>query len=461
MNKFLTLYYSLLAAEKRKIREGLASPFFNKNNKLIVLYAIIEASPQEDGDVLKQQVHEALFPGTPYDDLVIRHLCSKLLKKAEELLVHYGYQQQPTKNQLGTTALYADKQLDLHYASANRQLEKQIEAEEEPKLDDYQLLIAHTQIKERFAEQQESRRQSTQLQQLNDHIDKYYFLAKLKLACSTASYQRVFKQQYDVHLIDELLQLADTIYKNDDLIRLYSLAYRTLGDGDAEKAFKQLKKGLADTPKAHPNELRDLHTLAQNFCIRQVNSGAEAYFKQLFDLYKISLEQELILHDATQFPPAFKNMVSVALRLKEVKWVEKFIKHYSQYLEEESRDDHLNYNLARLNFELGRYEKVGELIMQMPFNDLFITLNARMLQIKASVELAEDQLALSLIDSFRQFLQRRKKLGYHQRNFLNNIRYTKRIIYLSNKEKDRNELRKRIEQEEQLTERRWLLGKLA
>jgi hypothetical protein len=58
----------------------------------------------------------------------------------------------------------------------------------------------------------------------------------------------------------------------------------------------------------------------------------------------------------------------------------------------------------------------------------------------------------------RNFIHRKKILGYHRTNYLNIIKYTDRLLNLNRTDKKTVEqLKNMIVQEEHLTEREWLL----
>ncbi|GAB4488842.1 MAG: hypothetical protein OHK0019_05730 [Saprospiraceae bacterium] len=66
----------------------------------------------------------------------------------------------------------------------------------------------------------------------------------------------------------------------------------------------------------------------------------------------------------------------------------------------------------------------------------------------------------SLLDSFKVFLRRQKNLGYHRENYLNLVKFTKKLsktVYASRSK--RAALAKSICQTESVAEREWLLGK--
>jgi len=134
----------------------------------------------------------------------------------------------------------------------------------------------------------------------------------------------------------------------------------------------------------------------------------------------------------------------------------------TKQLEEHFQKDYLNYNIAKLHFEKRDYNKVIEVLREVEFKDIFITIDARTLLVKTYFELDEYETLTSQLDSFRQFIVRKKELAYHSKYYLNTIRFIRQLMQLRPREsKLAEKLKKKIESEAMLTEKSWLLEKIA
>jgi len=456
--KILQLHKNLSVTEKRRVKEALCSPFFNKNPKLLQVWEALEKCGGINSTEIKAHIHQRLFKNVAYDDLVIRHLVSKLHKLLEEILGVIQLQSQVSPvnlayaqwlNQHGLNTLH-EQALD-GIAPANPTA-----------LSDYYWQYQWLQERQQFANRHQVRHDSPLLQEVSNAFDSYFVVHKLKMACAAYSLQTMYKQQFEIGFVSEILVKLENEEATDPLIHLYYLSLQTLRSNEADAYFHRLKEALLSPALVLDNaELMDLYILAQNFCIRKVNGGAEEYFQQLFDLYQATLDRKLIQHDPVQFPPAFKNIIAVALRLKAFKWVEAFIKSHTEHLEPEYRNDYLNYNLARLYFEQGNFELAQDHLLLVQYKDFFIGLNARMLLLKTYYELDLYDLAFSQMDSFKQYINRKGVMAYHKQNYQNNLKYVKRLLNLNIYDKARKKLlHEQISGEQILTENKWLLEKL-
>ena len=458
------LFENLTLSEKEKVKEALASPFFNKNEKFLQIFLFLEGYKHELNDTLtlKQNLHKHLFGKTVYDDLVIRHLLSKFLLLLENIISVLQMQQNELESELYYLSWLNKNGMGKRFGQEIGKLTSTIETTDEKNGDTYYQQYKLVLAQQEYATQHEIRYDNQQLQQLSDSFDKYAIINKLKIACTAYSLQTVYKTTFQVGMIDDVSHyIEQNNFLNETLVKLYYLGLQTLRNESKPKFFDQLKQNLTEEKLAiGKDELQDLFILAQNYCIRKVNGGKEAYFQQLFELYQASLRLELVQHDKVQFPPAFKNIVSVALRLKSFDWLEEFIKTHTSYIQLEYRDDYLNYNLARVYFEQQNFEAAQDHLNKLGYKDIFVALSARVLLAKTYYELGLDELLYAHLDSLKQFLNR-KDIIANRETHLRNIKYIRRLLNLNIYDKKRKQiLKEQIENEPALTERKWLLEKM-
>lgn len=457
--KLRRIHQKLSVADKRSVKDALISPFFNKNPKIRLVWDVLERSEQRSDDEFKLAVHRKIFGRTEYDDLVIRHLMSKLQKLVEQVLAVMHWQSEPINTELAYVAKL--NQIG-EVKTLKQQLSKVKQQTDNTSISSYKDTFELQQLKQLAANKYQIRYDNAVLQDVSDSLDSYYVLQKLKMAAAALSLQTVYSSTFNIGYIDTILTDLEENEPKDSLILLYYLGLQTLRSTDSETYFKRLKVLLSlDDLSIDTKEQLDLFILAQNYCIRKVNSGERQYFEELFELYQASLKKNLIQTDQVQFPPTFKNIVSVALRLKAFDWVERFIISHTEYLSIEYRDDYLNYNLARLYFELNELEQARDHLLKVMYKDLFIGLNARMLMVKTYYELNLFDLAYASIESFQQYLNRKEVLSYHKQNYKNNLKFVKRLLNLNRYDKARKKLlRQQIQEMQMLTEKNWLLQKL-
>jgi len=293
---------------------------------------------------------------------------------------------------------------------------------------------------------------------LLSHIDLSHWKVTLPIGNPTE-----VKTAYDFGLLNyfiENLEEQDR-YMSIPAISIFYYCFRFLKENSLEY-FQKLKYQLS-TYRQHftTEDLQAPYRLAINFCIRQLNKNELYFAREGLDLYKAGLSDGILMENG-QIPRfSFNNMVAMALQLSDYDWVETFIKKESPQLEEKYRHQTISFNLARLEFARKSYGKALLYLQEAEYKDLVNNLIAKMLFIKIHFEQGAIEALQSNLDSFQQFIRRREVSDYHQKNFLNIIRYVKKILALpAFAKQERNQLKLQIEKEPILSERNWLLEKL-
>jgi len=142
-------------------------------------------------------------------------------------------------------------------------------------------------------------------------------------------------------------------------------------------------------------------------------------------------------------------------------WVDNFIHEYKEALPKKYRESTFSFNRGRLEYKRKNYDEAMQLLQKAEYRDLLNNLISKTYLLKIYFELGEFTLLESHLDTMKVFIRRKKVIGYHQTNLSNIVRYTKKIITTNLYDKEKKaKLRKEIEVEEILTEKKWLLEQL-
>jgi len=230
----------------------------------------------------------------------------------------------------------------------------------------------------------------------------------------------------------------------------------------SEQNFQQLKVLIAKHWKLFPSsEIRDIYLFAVNYCIKRLNAGDRNFIREAFELFRSGLKNETLLEEGVLSSFTYKNITRLGMALKENDWVEHFLEDYKKYLHPRERENTWRYNLAFFYFQQQKYKQAMRLLLQTEFKDVLNNLDARRMLLKSYFELGEYNALDSLLDSFSRYIHRQKDMGYHRENYLNLIRFVKKIIHSGVKNKALlQSLKLEIEATNMLAEREWLLEKV-
>lgn len=298
--------------------------------------------------------------------------------------------------------------------------------------------------------------------------DIQFIAGKLRQGCMAHIYKTISKADYHLDLLGEVLTLVEQKQLQTlPAVGLYYLAYRALTETHSQSWYMQLREAMRVHAQQFPKEeMRDIYTLAVNYCIRQNNTHQRAetpefYLRQLFGLYQQGLENGVFLEDGVLSRFTYKNIAHAGLGVNAFDWVENFLNQYKDKLPPKHRESAYCFNLASLHFRRFNYGAVLPLLTQMEFDDVLHQLDARRMLLRSYYELGEFAALDSLLDSFEIFLRRRRDVGYLRENYLQLIRLTKKRLQISAGDLEaRARLRAEVLNVKVLAERAWLLTKV-
>jgi hypothetical protein len=192
-----------------------------------------------------------------------------------------------------------------------------------------------------------------------------------------------------------------------------------------------------------------------------INYGKVGYQRYLFELYERSLPLGLMLKQGEISPWDFKNIVTVALRVGENKWVLQFINRYKNLIPPAERENAYTFNLARYYFFEKKFDKVLPLLQDVKYSDIFYQLDSKTTLMKTYFELGEYLPLMALKESFRILLRRKKVISEQNRvNYMNFIRITMKLYRVDVKDKKKlAALKLTIENSINVADKGWLLEK--
>ena len=433
-SKLVTLLKHFEPEEWKAFQRFVQSIYFNRRPKLVEFLALLKkAHPNWNAKkIAKTYIYAKLFPDEKYTEHRIIELMNALIKLIEQFWL--------TNKVTEKTEKYRNLALAYHQHSfANYRdicLEKSLKALKQDRMDAesfHNNLFCFQLEKHHIIEAEGKRNQEPNLQALHHQFDAYYLCTKLKYYCKVLNYQNFRSHQYQIRMVDEVLEeAAQPIYKDIPSIQIYYHGVFTLLSLDNEKNFQALKILLSEnTKKFSIGELQNIFVLARNFCIKNLNRGKQAYIRETLNLYKVEIAENIILEDGKVPDADCRNIIKLALLVKDVDWALSFLKEFKLKIKEPV----YTLSVANVYFQQQQYEDILKLLLPINFKEALLELSARGLILKTYFQLCrttnnfefEDKLE-AYIESFNAFLKRKKEVltkGYLL--YLNLIKFTQAI----------------------------------
>lgn len=459
--------------EINSFRKYLESPYFNMNERLLILFDIYAQHIKEDkkDELSKEDIWKLVYEDKKYSDPKLRKLNSDLLKVFEDFLAQKAFDGNKfLKNNLILHAIRKRK-IEKLYNSASSSTDRNIEQT-------YNRSSAYLKAKfnnekeklELYSESEILRKRSKNIENevnidmITKYLDQYYLAEKLKYYVKLLGWKKMISLEQDINHIEQLNSMIDKgDYANVPPIAIYSTIAQTLLDPDNVDNYYKLKEQVAEFIDCFPNdEIRSIYDALLSYCVRRVNKGDLAFQEETLSVYKGALEKETIFVNGYINQVTFNNIVFFALRTGAFDWVQEFVEEYKGRLRDKDRSSSVAFSLARIEFYKKNYGKTIELLQQVEMNSVIYTLNAKTILLFSYYELHEFDALDSFINSFRVFLNREKSISTRKKgHYKNLLKYISKIINLRSGDRAGIEkLREEISNTPGIVSKPWLLQKL-
>ncbi len=451
--------------ERKQLQLFLSSPFFNVRKDVLQLFLCLQKGMSNHNfDLRKETLFKKIYPKEVYDSKKMSYLMSFLLKEIKRFLVFRHLEERPELSQIFLCQSILDKGEDAlfekEWATAKKLLEQTTIQGGYSHLRRFQL---HEVYYEYF--RKKARLGDMHLQEISDELTNFYLIQTLRQRCLMLSHQTMAEKQYEQVFFDEVLGLLEQGRMRENfLVNIYYHSYKSITSLEDDSHFNQLVELIEEYwENISEKEIRDIYTLAINYCIKKVNKGEKVFFEKALHLYKSGLERKILLEKGILSRFTYKNISAIGFGAKQIDWVLAFLEDYKKHLHPSERRNTYQYNLAIYHFRLSNYEDALELLRDVEFkNDVFYNLDIRRMLLRIYYELGHYMALSSLLDSFSTYINRNKKLGYHRENYMNLIKIVKLILRSNIKNKKEKEIIiEKINNMESLAERNWLLDILS
>ena len=452
--------------EWKRFGEFLASPYFIKDDALWQFYSgLNKYAPAFESPQLERSKFIKTVPWTkPMDEKKLTYLMSAMLDAGERFIKLEQLEQQELQGYCALLGVYNRWEVDKLFNQTLKKAQQYLEGSDYRNTEFYYSeFLLQNQLNAYF-DKQKKRSSDRSLQEAANYLDLFYISTKLKYSCELINRQKVVSGQYELRMLKEVRQhVEDFDYSAFPSIMIYYRILMTFMENDQPDHFTALKHLLEKAAgQFPPEEARDMYAYAQNYCIRKANAGNNHFLSELFNLYRSSIELDLVIIDGYISPWTYKNIVSVATRVGEIPWAENFIKEYRQLLHVKFRNNAYNYNMAYLQFAKGAFDEALVVLNKVAFTDVFYALDSRVLQLKIYYELDEIDPLNSAQEAFKVFLRRNKTISENIKTiYMNFVRFLNRMLAIPPGDKEKKEkLRQKISATGQVADIKWLLAKL-
>ena len=369
---------------------------------------------------LKSQVYTIVYNKKTYHRQIMNNYLSDLKKLLLSFIQLNWLQSNPALQRYAVTDSFLKMGL-------NKQFEKEVVAsKQKTKLVDasemlYQIKL--NQLDDEYAATQIKKRVYHKLESVTHAFAVYYFIETMRMYCELVNRKNLrnqpFNEQEMVHFFAYYQQQNEQV-KAHPLLQIYASILAFLRAPDSGETFSNYKSILHRSISGFSVQTaREVCLYGQNQCIAHINKNNANYLQELFELYNLMLQENIMYEGPYMTQYTFKNYVTVALRLKAFEAAENFVYNYKNKLHPLQQENAFHYNLAAIYFESDNFKKSMSELHAIQINDPVYYLDSRCIILKIYYIEGDYEALASLYNSVRVYLLRLKQLPKKQVDLYN------------------------------------------
>lgn len=476
--KLLEVLRRLSAAELRRLRLFLCSPFFNTHRQaadLIRLYDyIVEREAEETHPELeKSTVAQVFFPQTPFREKEkgpLDALASDLFVLVRRFLAQQLAERETAPDYREAMALlrfYRKHGLEDRFRQAMQAAQK---AQEARKIRDDRFFFEQFHLEEEefhFRSWSNSFADDANLTTALQNLDAGYAVLKLEYACALRYQQKMAETRGgpDALLLAPVLAWTERYPDVSPLSVIYVLVYELIDDPQNSDAFSRLEQLLDEHRNAiSADKYRDLMAYYRYFWARRYfHSGDDFTRQRMFDVYRTHYEQGYFDIDDGIASNPLKVLVNFGLKLGQFDWVKKLLDDCPPERIRGTRypAEFHSLNLAEYHFYKKEYAEALDKLNYRPFENPNLSILAEVLLIKVYFETGDELLDFR-IKALDQKVRRSNLTGAVKQRYYNFLKKLDKVVKYGWQKgtPKRRKLAEEVRSIPEIIEREWLLEKL-
>jgi hypothetical protein len=464
--KLFKLLLALNKNELKSLSDFVASPFFNKNEKVITLYNYIYGFTNDFANpkMTFEKAHEVVFDKKPFKKEDLNKIFSMLTDLVRAFIAYSVYEQNPYIAQHNLLTFYNRRGLETNFETEFEKSIQNLENEQLKNAAFFSNKYKFSQIKyENYSIQKKI--DKNVLEAILATLDDNYYYNRLILLCRI-KYLCLAKQIENIESMDIEIEKTLINAKNINFITadLWLNAINILIMPTNEN-YLLVKSALSKYSSIIDLDNKVLIFRILELIIDRLNLSYFQFSYEKNELHKWQFKENLILHNGIITPYTYRNIIAVAMRCNDLKWAKEFSKEYSSKIlpSYTEKTDIASICDAMILFEEKKYDDVLDILNILAIADFSIKIDERNIRLKIYYELQYFDIFDDLVNSYRKFLSENKeKLRDYVlvglRDFVN---FTAKIAKtLPSEQKVLAKIKEEIEAINFIPEKIWLLAKI-
>ncbi|HMS64642.1 MAG TPA: hypothetical protein PKD83_05240 [Ignavibacteria bacterium] len=404
--------------ELKEFEKFVQSPYFNNRSEVTRFFnSIKKFHPDFDSkEFSPENIFKKVYPGKKYNDVLIRKLNSLTTNLLMDFIAVKGFREDILEYNSKLAYMLLERKLPGVFEKRSKILDDLLKKSKRD-LSYYEFKLKHTSVLNGHFLNTNEKSMAGRLQnELNDLIE-YFLVVAVVQYIRFGEWSPALNIKFDLKFYKEVTNYISSKKENEvTLSDLYYNMLMLLKTGE-ESYYVKLMKGR-EKFETYLSELDDYNIaiVSMQYCHKRVAKGDSEYKRHQFDITKKLIDKDLIPAGFIE-PYFFTNIVRNASGISEFKWAEEFIGKFKSRLNPDHSQEITDYSCAMLELSKGNFESALKFLSKINMERSNMKLDIKNLIIIIYYELNYQEELISLIDTYKHFLQRDKSVTAHSKKF--------------------------------------------
>lgn len=426
-SKIASIFRSFKKDDFISFEKFMKSPFFPKRRDVSGFYSLLKKYHSEF-DVSKEMFYGELFQGRRYDERKMKNLSAQMVKLAEEFLIFSALKQDERMKSKLLAEEYIKRQNHKMFERSVKTIE---EIDSNRKFDsgecysyEQNILLMKT---ENYNNKNDYFRAISSKIANTDYTAATFLIKYLRSLCDTdaaISYNidyetpllKAFRENFDLEKIFNSPEIEAS--KFGVILKIYYLAYKAVIDFENKENYYSFKKIFYEN--IHLFSVSEKFLLFNDLtscCWNNRSAGNHEFGPEQMNIYKDMMQMDAWRSEASGYLQValYRNIMFMALILKEYEWLSGFITNDSSKLHPEFINNMESYAWTHYYFETGKLESALTHSAKVQYDFFAFKLDIKHILLKIYYELNLFDQAYSLLDTYKHFLRETKEVSDHHK----------------------------------------------
>jgi hypothetical protein len=401
----------------------MKSPFFPSRRDITGYYKLLKKYHNEF-NISKEDFFKELFPGLKYNERKMKNLTQQMVKLAEDYLVFSSLKKNERMKSKILATEYITRQNDRMFERTIKGIEtkninRQFDSGEAYSFEQEVLLMKteNYNMKDDYPGAIKSKMGHT------DYLTASFIIKYLRALCDRDA-AISYNIEYETPLIKAVFENTDfekiisspelNLTQQGIILNVYYRAYKAVIEYTDKENYYTFKKLLYDNITLFTESERFLlFNDLTSCCWNNRSIGNHEFGKEQMMVYKDMMRMGAWRAESSGYLTIvlYRNIIFMALILREYGCLEGFIKEHSSKMNPEFRENMENFAWAHLYFETGQLEDALKHSSKVKYDFFVFKLDIKHLLLKIYYELNLFDHAYSLSDTYKHFLKETKEIS--------------------------------------------------